>query len=376
MNKISLRTEIYSGKDALNYLTKIENKRIFIVADPFLIDSDLMKGVEEKLKTGRNKSFLFSDVIPDPPIENVVSGVSELYKYEPNLILTIGGGSAIDAAKAIKEFAGRIFQIENLPLIAIPTTSGTGSEVTSFSIITDNSKGIKYPLVDDSLIPDIAILDPNLVRTMPATITADTGMDALTHSLEAYVATNANDFSDALVEKAVRLLFAYLPIAYSDGDNIRAREKVHHASTMAGIAFNTAGLGINHSIAHACGAKFHIPHGRLNAILLPKVIAFNAGLDGFQTKNLNEVAKKYSELAKLLDLSASNPAIATKSLIKQIEKLRSNLDMPKDFKSFSIDNSHETIEEISEVALKDSCTVTNPVEPKSTDIKSILKQLL
>lgn len=376
MNKISLRTEIYSGANALNYLTTLEKQRVFIVADPFLIDSDVLKDLQEKLEVGENTSYLFSDIIPDPPIENVVSGVSEVKVFEPNLILTIGGGSAIDAAKAIKKFAEEIYDIENLPLIAIPTTSGTGSEVTAFSIITDNSKGIKYPIVSDSLIPEIAILDTNLVKTMPPAITADTGMDALTHAVEAYVATKANDFSDALAEKAIQLIFTFLPQAYEDGTNMEAREKVHHASTMAGIAFNTAGLGINHSIAHACGARFHIPHGRLNGILLPEVIAFNAGLEGFKNSNLKPAAEKYADLAKLIGLSASNAAIGTRNFIKQIEKLRMKLDMPKDFKGYKLEYNRETKDEIAEAALKDSCTLTNPVQPTATEIKTILNAFL
>lgn len=375
MRKISLSTVIYSGEQALDHLISYEKQRIFIVTDPFIMESGIIKHIENRLVKGENEWFIFHDIVPDPPIENVVAGVKEIEKFHPNLIIAIGGGSAIDAAKAMKEFANKIYQFGNLPLVAIPTTSGTGSEVTSFSIITDNSKGIKYPLVADSLIPEIAILDTELVKTVPKSVTADTGIDTLTHAIEAYVALNANDFTDAMAEKAIRLIFKYLPDAYNNGDNILAREKVHHASTLAGIAFNMAGLGINHSIAHACGAKFHIPHGRLNGILLPAVIAFNAGVKGYTNSSLKPAADKYAEIAKILGLPATNSGSGTRSLIKEIEKLRAKMDMPVDFKNYDIKYTEDVKEEIAEAALLDSCTETNPEKPSKQDIIAILTVL-
>ncbi len=375
MEKISLSTMIYSGENALDHLKSYEKKRIFIVADPFIMESRMIDHIEGRLVKGQNEWELFSDIVPDPPVENVVAGVKEIEAFKPDLIIAVGGGSAIDAAKAMKEFAMKIYDFESLPLTAIPTTSGTGSEVTSFSIITDTSKGIKYPLVADALIPEEAILDTDLVKTVPPSITADTGMDALTHAIEAYVAADANDFSDAMAEKAIRLIFQYLKDAYHDGENIAAREKMHHASTMAGIAFNIAGLGINHSIAHACGAKFHIPHGRLNAILLPKVIAYNAGVKGYRNADLKPAADKYAYLAGMLGLPDTNSASGTRSLIKEIEKLRTALDMPADFKTYDIEYTDGIKEDIAKAALDDSCTDTNPLEPNKEDIIAILTQL-
>src|SRR5690625_836672 len=376
MDKISLKTVIYSGENSLDRLKSFVNKKVFIVTDPFIIDSNIIKKVTERLKSGDNEWLVFSDIVPDPPIETVVAGVTEMESFKPNLLITIGGGSAIDAAKAMKEFACKIYDYHELPLIAIPTTSGTGSEVTSFSVITDNSKGLKYPLVSDRLLPEEAILDTELVKTVPKSITADTGMDALTHAIEAYVAVNANDFTDALAEKAIRLIFNYLIDVFEDGENTIAREKMHSASTLAGIAFNSAGLGINHSIAHACGARFHIPHGRLNAILLPHVIAYNAGIQNNMNTHLQPSAKKYANLAHMLGLPSTNHASGTRSLIKEIKKLRKALGIPENFNEYNIEYTQDTINNIIDSTLQDSCTNTNPIQAQEEDITKILKQLL
>lgn len=376
MNKIEMSTVIYSGENSLDRLIHFENHKIFIVADPFIMKSKMIEQIEKRLKKGNNKWTSFSEILPDPPIENVVAGVEEIAAFKPDLIIAIGGGSAIDAAKAMKEFSGRIYKYEDLPLIAIPTTSGTGSEVTSFSVITDNEKGVKYPLVSDSLLPEEAILDTDLVKTVPKQITADTGMDTLTHAIEAYVAKNANDFSDAFAEKAIHLVFENLVDAYHDGENVLAREKMHHASTMAGMAFNIAGLGINHSIAHSCGAKFNISHGRLNAILMPSVIAFNAGIHDNTNVDLKPTAAKYAELARLLGLPATNNASGTRSLIKEIKKLQSDLDIKGNFKEYSIECTANTLEDIAQLSLQDSCTTTNPVDIEERDIITILRELM
>lgn len=376
MRKTSFNTVIYSGENALDYLLQLNDKRIFIVTDPFIIESGMIAELETRLSKGKNECQLFSKIIPDPPIENVVAGVSKMAVFRPDVILAIGGGSAIDAAKAIKEFAYKIYQGEIPELIAVPTTSGTGSEVTAFSVITDNEKEIKYPLVSDTLVPDVALLDTNLVKTVPKEITADTGMDALTHAMEAVVARNRNDFTDALAEKAIHLIFTYLATAYKDGSNIKAREKMHHASTLAGLAFNTAGLGINHSIAHASGARFHIAHGRLNTILLPHVIAYNAGVQDYNSKDLQPAAERYQEIAHILGLPASTPASGTRSLIREIKRLAEQLDMPKDLKGYSLSADNETIKQLAKSAIADRCTATNPRQPTETDIVQILKAIL
>ena len=294
-------------------------------------------------------------------------------------MLSIGGGSAIDASKAMYYFAKKQGAFSEAILIAIPTTSGTGSEVTDFSVITDADKGTKYPLVTSEILPDVAILDADLVMSLPSNITADTGMDVLTHAIEAYVSTEATDFSDALAEKAIKLVFEYLPKAYKNGQDVEAREKMHAASTLAGMAFNTAYLGINHSLAHAAGAKFHVPHGRLNSILMPHVIQYNAGIDlnnrGRQAAD-KTVASRYQDIAKLLGCSASSPVSGVRQLVEAIKKLQRKLEMPTSLREYGVkaDAFAQYKVEISEAALHDGCTPTNPRVPTAEELLKVLEK--
>ena len=376
MNNFEINTKIKFGKDSLKSLEDIKGKKILIITDPFMIKSKAIDSILDNLKNCTYE--VFSDIVPDPPIEVIVDGIKAFDKIKPNVIIALGGGSAIDSAKAILDFSKRILDVNNVTFIAIPTTSGTGTEVTSFSVITDNEKGIKYPLISDALLPDIAILDPQLVKTVPNTITAYTGMDVLTHAIEAYVSTNANDFSDALAEKAIKLVFKYLPRAYKNGEDLDAREKMHNASCLAGMAFNQASLGINHSIAHALGGKFHIPHGRTNAILLPHVIEYNAGIVGYTNTEYSVSARKYAEIASLLGIDFSNIRIGVRSLISEIVKLQKELKMSTKLSQCNVSSSDikKEEDEIAKLAIKDSCTKTNPKIPTEQDIKEILNKII
>ncbi len=277
MQEIKFGTTLYVGEDSLKRLSDFKNEKILIVTDSFIASSELLSHIKSYIDSS-TETMEFSEVIPDPPIDNIVAGLESSKGFPATILLAIGGGSAIDAAKAMLYFGKLTDRFRGIRFVTIPTTSGTGSEVTNFSIITDAEKGTKYPMVTDQILPDEAILDSGLVVGLPPKQTADTGIDVLTHAIEAYVSTKANDISDALSEKAICYVFTYLERAYKDGNDKVAREKMHIASTMAGMAFNLASLGLNHGIAHAAGARWHIPHGRINGILLPNIIRYNAGI--------------------------------------------------------------------------------------------------
>ena len=370
MKTFSLQTRLYSGIGSLKVLNRFTHRHIWIICDGFLAHSPLLETLRGALPAD-NKISIFTDITPDPTIETVVKGIAQMQSLRPDVVIGFGGGSALDAAKAIVWFS-RQFGIEIETCVAIPTTSGTGSEVTSACVISDTQKGIKYPLFDKELYPDMAILDPSFVVSVPANITANTGMDVLTHALEAYVSPRASDFTDALAEKAAQIVLQYLPVAVTKGDCLATRGKMHNAATLAGMAFSQAGLGLNHAIAHQLGGQFHLPHGLANALLLNAVIRFNAG----ELRAL----KRYARLAKAChpcpDNASDNAALS--ALIQRIESLKKACAIPSIHIALKENTMHwsQRIPVMVEAALADATLKTNPRAANASAICELLEELL
>ncbi|MDA1476943.1 bifunctional acetaldehyde-CoA/alcohol dehydrogenase [Bacillus changyiensis] len=396
--------KIYFEKNSTQYLAKMPNiSKAFIVTDPGMVKFGYVDRVLHYLRKRPDYVHceIFSEVEPDPSIETVMKGVDMMAKFQPDVIIALGGGSAMDAAKGMWMFYehpdAKFFELkqkfldirkrivkypklgEKSQFVAIPTTSGTGSEVTSFSVITDKEAGTKYPLADYELTPDVAIIDPQFVMTVPKHITADTGMDVLTHAVESYVSCMANDYTDGLAMKAIQLIFEYLPRAYKNGSDELAREKVHNASTIAGMAFSNAFLGINHSLAHKLGAEFHIAHGRANAVLLPHVIRYNATkpkkFTAFPKYNHFIADQRYAEIARTLGLPAKTTEEGVESLVQAIIKLAKELDIPMSLKQNNIDAQafESKVDTLADRAFEDQCTTANPKLPLVTELAEIYR---
>ena len=379
MKNFDVKTKIYFGENALARLSDIGGS-VSVVADPFTVKSNLIDFVLTPLKNGGADYSLFCDVVPDPPIEKIIEGVAFALKRKSPVIIAVGGGSAMDTAKAIRKFAGQIDTGYRPRLICIPTTSGTGSEVTSFAVITDNVNNTKIPLASDDMLPDEAILDEVLVKSVPANITADTGMDVLTHAIEAYVSINNNEFSGALAEKAVEICSQFLLRSYGDNNDAHARRKVHIASCLAGLAFNSASLGLNHGMAHQLGAVFHIPHGRANAILLPYVIEYNSELNLYSKSKQTYApcVRKYCNMARIIGVNNLNEVTTIRSLVGYIQFMVREMSMPlkiSQIEGISEEDYFSKIDMMAEAALADSCTATNPRVPTKEDIIGIYKAI-
>ncbi len=368
MSRFTLPRDIYYGKGSLETLKTLEGKRaIVVVGGGSMKRYGFLDKTVAYLKEAGLEVQLFENVEPDPSVETVMKGAAAMRDFQPDWIVSIGGGSPIDAAKAMwafYEYPETTFEQLTIPFnfpklrqkarfIAIPSTSGTATEVTAFSVITDYSKGIKYPLADYNITPDIAILDPTLAETMPPALTAHTGMDALTHAIEAYVSTMHSPFTDPLALKAITMVFEYLHASFK-GDE-EAREQMHYAQCLAGMAFSNALLGITHSMAHKTGAAFetgHIPHGCANAIYLPYVIKFNA-------KN---AAARYADIARAVGLTGSDDAELVNKLCDKLDEFNKMLNIPLSLKGFGIneDEFKKKLSAIAANAVGDACTGSNP----------------
>lgn len=380
MKSFDIKTKIYFGDQALDRLTEIPYSKVLIITDPFMAQSSSLNLILDPLKKGNKQFDIFKEVVPDAPIDKISEGVKKMLEYRPEAIIAVGGGSSIDSSKSIREFALRVDNYGEVGLIAIPTTSGTGSEVTSFAVVSDPKEQMKYPLVSRELTPDEAILDAELVKSVPPSVTADTGMDVFTHALEACVSTNRNDFSTALAEKAIEICGVFLLRAYLDGNDTHARQKMHSASCLAGLAFNSASLGINHSMAHQLGATFHVPHGRANAMLLPHIIEFNSDINK-HSKSRTEylpAVKRYSTVAQLLGLSSYNKIMTVRSLVNWVQFMLKEMDIPlsvSQMGKISKEDYFGAIDRMADAALSDACTPTNPRVPRKADIVQIYKDL-
>lgn len=380
MKSFDIKTKIYFGDQALDRLTEIPYRKVLIITDPFMAQSSSLNLILDPLKKADIQFDIFKEVVPDAPIDKISEGVKKMLEYRPEAIIAVGGGSSIDSSKSIREFALRVDNYGEVGLIAIPTTSGTGSEVTSFAVVSDPGEQMKYPLVSRALTPDEAILDAELVKSVPPSVTADTGMDVFTHALEACVSTNRNDFSTALAEKAIEICGVFLLRAYLDGNDTHARQKMHSASCLAGLAFNSASLGINHSMAHQLGATFHVPHGRANAMLLPHIIEFNSDINK-HSKSRTEylpAVKRYSTVAQLLGLSSYNKIMTVRSLVNWVQFMLKEMDIPLSISQMGKiekEDYFNAIDRMADAALADACTPTNPRVPRKADIVQIYKDL-
>ncbi|MFB6275753.1 MAG: bifunctional acetaldehyde-CoA/alcohol dehydrogenase [Halothece sp.] len=377
-------------------------KRAFLVTDQPLFDMGFLKQVTEVLDEIGVEHQVFYDVEPDPKLATINKGLDAMNRFQPDVIIAFGGGSPMDAAKIMWlmyehpeiEFEGvatrfmdirkRVYQLpplgEKAMLVAVPTTSGTGSEVTPFAVVTDEKTGIKYPLADYALTPNMAIIDPELVMHLPKRLTAYGGIDALTHALEAYVSVVATEFTQGLALEAVELLFQYLPQAYKDGahDSV-AREKVHYAATIAGMAFANSFLGICHSLAHKLGATFHVPHGLANALMISHVIRYNTTDAPFKQAIFPQyeyphAKERYARLADYLQLGGDTLDEKVENLIGAIENLKQELDIPLTIKETLQGNDrefYEKLETLAEQAFDDQCTAANPRYPLIKDLKEL-----
>ena len=347
---------VVSGAGAVTALQELGAKRLLVVTDPYFFENGTAQRIAAL--SGAEQVEYFPEIAPDPSVELAARGTAVVKSFAPEAIVALGGGSAMDCAKAMVYFSG-----SDAKFAAIPTTSGSGSEVTDFAILTH--KGVKHPLVDRRLRPQLAILDSDLLEQMPKKLIADTGFDVLTHALEAFVATDSTMITDALAKEAFGVTFARLPASY--GGNRAVRLDIHTAATMAGMAFTQAGLGLCHAMAHCLGGRFHVPHGRLNAILLPAVIDCNT----------HGAEDKYAAIAAGAGILGSAKSVAVRNLKNGLVRLRRELDMPDSLAAAGVDTRQVRREEgaLVEAVLSDPCCKTNPVKVEGFMVRRILEQV-
>ncbi|ROV56481.1 iron-containing alcohol dehydrogenase [Vibrio ponticus] len=374
MKMFKIPESIYFGEDAMNALKTLQGRKAVIVTGGSSMKKfGFITQTQALLGEAGIDSLVFDGVEPNPSVQTVVKGAQAMRDFEPDWIIAIGGGSALDAAKIMWCFYEHpqlgfedIIPVGSMPalrnkakFVAIPSTSGTASEITAFSVITDLENHIKYPIVSSHIVPDVAIIDPALPAKMPPHITANTGMDVMAHALEAFASTVANDYSDPLAMRAVKLVFENIETAYQQGDDMTARDNMHNASTLAGMAFSNVSLGLVHSLAHKIGGEFGVTHGLANAILMPYIIEYN-----------KQSTDKYAEIERYLGIDA---------IENELRTLNAKLDIPLTFKEVTeVEITEEAflavLDRMSQNAFDDPCTLTNPGTPSPEDVKEIYRR--
>ena len=353
METFCLKTKIISGPGSISELSRLGCRRVLLVADPYFQETD----VPDRLMAATNAEFaFFYEVKPDPTVELAAKGTALVQEFKPDTVVALGGGSAMDCAKAMVYFSG-----QTIHFVAIPTTSGSGSEVTDFAILTH--EGVKHPLVDPALTPDVAILDGNLLSALPKSLIADAGYDIVAHAVESYVATGAGAISRSLAGDAFACAFRLLPASFSGSTAVR--QQLHDAATMAGIAFSQSGLGLCHALSHALGGQLHLPHGRLNAILLPAVVEANSCANA-----------GYAALSRAAGLGGSVDTLAVRNLRNALLQLRKELRLPQTLSQAGIEPRQVQVASIVKAALDDPCCATNPQRPTAQLVEKILRQVM
>lgn len=381
MKEFEIKTKLYFEENALDHLLNKESSNTMIIADPFTIKSGIIKHVTDRLDQDGITYTIFDGVVADAPLDKVMVGIHAALDQMPDCLMAVGGGSAIDFTKAVRLFAHRINEEFWPRFIAIPTTSGTGSEVTKVSVVTDVEHNVKIPLSDNALYPDEAILDAVLVKTVPKSVTADTGADILTHAIESFVSTGCNDFAAAFAERSVKLCCRYLCRSYADANDYEAREKIHTASCLAGMAFNVSGLGLNHGMAHQLGSMFHLPHGRANAILMPHIIRYNSGINDLSTREdaqLKPCIRKYCEIASSLGITNFDEVSTVRSLMNYLRILIREIDLPscvEEIGTICKEEYFAAIDQMADATLLDATTQSNPRKPTREEVVEIFEQI-
>lgn len=365
-------TQIYAGIDSLKRLERFHQERILLICDPFLVKVEAFQDMATMLAKS-NVVSLYTEVRPDPPVADVAKGMEFLKETNPTLIIAVGGGSAIDLTKAIRYFCMEAGICGKVPFVAIPTTSGTGSEVTSFAVITDEVSAVKYPLFDANLLPTEALLTPVFVLNSPPSVTAFSGLDVLAHALESLVSTKADNFSLALSEKAISLGLGALVQCVEDGKQQDMRMQMHEASCIAGLAFNRAGLGMMHAIAHQLGAQFHVPHGLANAMVMTAVIQMNA-------ERCKKARHSYAQVVVRMGVApmGTSDEDLVRILTGALKGLQTEINCPTTMTEFGVP-AHETTAKMDilvQKALADATLTTNPFQPTKDDIKQIIHSIL